>query len=99
MPRVCILDKCYAHISAYGCRVIQESLADRVVLQVAQAAPQDNEIWGYNGERCEDTDLCCHQYLSLGFNPVQIWADSFSGVGKFTAVSFVSSKTVKNASE
>ena len=43
-------------------------LADRTVLQMAQAAPQDKEILRYYEEHCEDTNLYCHQYLSACFH-------------------------------
>ena len=33
---------------------------------MAQAAPQDKEILGYYRKRSEDTNLCCHLYLSAG---------------------------------
>ena len=49
-----------------GYRTLQEPLADRTVLQMAQAAPQDKEILGYYRERSEDTNLCCHLYLPVG---------------------------------
>ena len=38
---------------------LQESLADRAVLQVAQAASQNQEILGHYSERCQNTNLLC----------------------------------------
>ena len=38
----------------------RESLRDVIV---AQAAPQDQEVLGHYGERCQNTDQCCHHCL------------------------------------
>ena len=44
-------------------RPIQEPLADRAVLQVAQAAPQDQKVLGNYRERCQNTDSGCYYCL------------------------------------
>ncbi len=31
-------------------------MADRAILQIAQAASQDQEVLGHYGERCQNTD-------------------------------------------
>lgn len=38
-------------------------MADRTVLQVAQAAPQDQEVLGIYRERCQNTNQCSHHCL------------------------------------
>ena len=38
----------------------RESLRDVIV---TQAAPQDQEVLGHYGERCQNTNQCCHHSL------------------------------------
>ena len=40
----------------------------RIILQMAQAAPQNQEVLGYKRECRKDTNLLCHNHLLSGGN-------------------------------
>lgn len=58
-----LLDELEQDIGRPCGRTLQEPLAGGAVLQVAEAAPENQEVLGDVGERREDSDPCRHNHL------------------------------------
>ena len=66
---VCLPDKCFSSNSSWNRQPLKEQMADRAVLQMAKAAPQDQEVLEYYRECCENPNLigyhsllpCCYR--------------------------------------
>ena len=67
-PPTYLLDQQFLPTGANHHQVLQVPLANRVVLQMDQAAPQNQGFLWNLRERCKDSDLGCHLRICAGGN-------------------------------